>query len=328
MTFENFWKPILAFAPDEGSGGGDGGDPGADGGAPDAGGDAGNSGGDPGADDTGPKWWQGEALTAQQREQLTNTGLTLDAPELAVAKLLDMEAAAQRKLGKPADQLMDKPGEGQDVAEWLRQNGDLFGVPETADKYDISRPEDWPKDAGWNEGLEGKLRELGHKHGVSNAAMNDLVGLYAGEVQSLLSDADQDLAAANLEMQNSLQKDWGDQYAAKVAQARQAASVLAEAAGLDMDAMANIASVLKPKVGDAATIKMFAAIGDLMGEDTAGGLGKGGAGLGDTPAQARAELAKQESPGGDWFEATKAKDRATMQRLQPRMEQLRKLASQ
>lgn len=340
MNFET-WKRLILRAPegesgagaaDPGTAGGETGDTGSAGGAAGAG-DTGATGG---TDDTGasgetgqPRWWESKGLTDAQRQNLTALGLTVDDPVQAVAKLTDMEIAAKRRLGKPADQLIDKPGKDQDVAEWLRGHGDLFGIPEAPEGYEVARPEDWPKDAEWNADLEAKAREIGHKHGLTGAALNDMVGLYASEVQRLVASAEEDLAQATAQMQATLQKDWGDQYAARVSQAQQAASVVAEKAGLDNEALAGLAAALKPKIGDAGTIRMFAAIGEMMGDDMAAGLsaGGGGSGLSTTPAEARAELAALRAPGGAYFEATRKGDHAALKELRPKIERLSKTAA-
>lgn len=300
--------------------GGEGGDPGVDAGA-----GAGGAGAGGGAAAASAKWWEGAGLTDDQRTQITALGLTTDDPVKAVAKLADMERAAKQKLGRPADQLIDRPAEGQDVGEWLRAHGEVFGIPESAEGYEVARPEGWPKDAQWNGDLEGKARELGHKHGMSGAALNDFVGLYAGEVQRLMGDASDQLAASNTEMQAALQKDWGDQYGAKVALAQQAVSAVSEAAGLTADDIAAISAAMKPKVGDAGIVKLFAAVGEMMGEDSFVGGAAGG--LATTPAEARAKLQELRSPEGAYAKAVASQNRAELKRLAPEIERLSKIAA-
>lgn len=321
----NLPKPV--FAPSDDGAGGDGGEGGDDGAGGDGatGGDGGGEGADGGAT---ANWWEGDKLSDVQRQSLTALGLTVEDPVEAVAKLTDMEIQAKRKLGKGVDQLMERPGEGQDIAEWMRANGELFGVPDDADGYQIEKPKDWPKDLPWNSELEAEARRIAHEHGIGGKALQAFSDLQAQTVLKLAQDADRELQTAAAELQGQLQKDWGDQYNAKVAAAQQAASVVAEAAGMDQEAIANLAAVLKPKVGDANTIRMFAAIGDLMGEDAAAALGKGGGNtLGSTPAEARAELQKLQAEGGDWYKAVADNDRTAIERLKPKMDQLRKLAA-
>ncbi|GGH36315.1 hypothetical protein SAMN05444007_108248 [Cribrihabitans marinus] len=329
-----FWNlmtmPRPVWAPDDdgaGGGAGDGGDASGDGDGTGDVGDGGGADGGGGSDGGDQRWWEGKGLTDEQRTSLTRMGLTVEDPVEAVAKLTDMEIAAQRKLSKPADQLMDRPTKDQDVAEWMRANGDMFGIPDDPEKYEIVPPKDWPKDLPWNKDLEAEARKIAHEHGIGGNALQAFSDLQAQAMLKLSADAETELQAANDQLQADLKKDWGDQYGAKVAQAQQAASVVAEAAGLDAEGIANLAAVLKPKVGDANTMRMFAAIGELMGEDGAAGLNKGGNTLGTTPADARAELAKMQSKDGAWYRAVESGDQTEIKRLQPKMDQLRKLAA-
>ena len=329
MTYEQLMALLrggarILRAP-EGEGAGGGGEGGQGEGAGTGEGEGQPTGGEGEGDGQGAKWWEGDGLTGQQRETLTALGLTVDDPVAAVARLTDMEMAAKKKLGRPADQLMEKPGEGK-VLDWMRQNGEMFGIPEAPDKYEVSQPESWPKEAGWDTDFETQARALAHEHGVSQGALAAFTNLYAEKIGATLGAAEQDLQLANSQMMGALEKDFGAQTPARIASAQQAASLVAEAAGLDSAAMQNIAAVLKPKVGDAGTIRLFAAIGDMLGEDTMQGGGETPMGM--TPAAARAELAKLQAKGGEWYEATGARDKAAMERLQPKMDQLRKLAAE
>ena len=278
-----------------------------------------------GADPATAKWWEGDKFK-EHRDLLEAKGLTLDDKDDVIAKLAKSEKAAQLKLGKPADQLLTKPGKDETVADWMKTNGEMFGIPESADKYDIKKPDNWPKDAKWDEGLEGKVRELGHAKGMSNDAVNAMVGLYAENIMALDKGSADELARANTEMMADLQKDWGPQTEAKLALASQAASVIAEKAGLDATGMQNLAESLKPKIGDAGTMRIFAAIGEMMSDDQMV-MGDGGTSLNTTPAEARAELQKLQAPGGEYFEATSKKDRATIARLKPQIDRLTKIAA-
>jgi hypothetical protein len=284
-----------------------------------------DTGGDPAAPG-GAKWWEGETFKPYA-DMLTAKGFTTDDPLEAMPKMLQAYSAAEKRLGKPADQLMDRPGKDQTVPDWMRANGEMFGIPESAEKYEITQPESWPKDAQWNTELEQAARTIAHEEGVSNSALQRMIELYAGSVQKLDSGAAEQLEQANAQMMEQLQKDWGQEPEKHLALAQQAASVLAEKAGLSPEQMANVAEVLKPKTGDAGTMRLFAAIGQMMSDDSLPGLGDGGAGLSTTPADARAQLSALQSPGGEYFEAVANKDRAAIARLQPKIDHLTKIAA-
>jgi hypothetical protein len=337
MYVEFFLKPLICFAPadDAGAGGADAGAQGTDTVAGNAGADTMESGA--GADtlaagvgaDTlaagSAKWWE-DAKFNDHRDLLVSKGLTLDDKDEVIARLAKGEKAAQMKLGKPADQLLTKPGKDENVADWLKANGSTFGIPESPDKYDVQRPDSWPKDAPWNEALEGKVREIGLANGMSNSAVNAMVGLYAENIMALDQQAAADFEKGKGEMMSALEKDWGDQTQAKLTLASQAASVIAEKAGLDATAMENLAASLQPKIGDAGTMRVFAAIGEMMGDDQMV-MGDGGVSLNTNPAEARAKLSQLQGKGGEFYEATQKRDREAIQRLKPEIDRLTKIAA-
>ena len=306
---------------------------GADAGGAGAGGaDAGGAGADAG--DTGKKtpdvkWWQSDALTEDQKTTITAAGLTLDDPVEAVAKLADMERAAKKRLGANPDDLLTKPKDGQDVAEWLRQHGDIVGIPKDADGYEIKPPESWPEDAKWDADFEKKVREAAHESGIPQPALQKIVDIYAEKVAALEADAVQEQTAAQQEMMSALKNEWGDQTDAKLARARQALSVISEQAGLDADAQRNLLDVMADKAGDANVWKMMDVIAQSMGEDAAAGLGAGGKTIGTTPAEARAQIEKMTAPDGDYTKAfnNRGQDPDELKRQQQILDRLSRLAT-
>ncbi|QPM89151.1 hypothetical protein [Pseudooceanicola algae] len=341
MTFElwNQWRfrRFLETAGEGGAGGAGAGDGGGGEGAGGTGAGAGqdgqgDAGGDGGAAAEKP-WWEGAGFDEKQRQLLTAKGLTVDDPVAAMAKLTTLYGHAESRLGKPADQLMDRPGKDGDVSDWLRANGDLFGIPEKADGYDIKPPESWPKDAKWDSDLEAAARTKGHELGLNARQMQGMVELYAGAVAKLDAGASQDLEQASAQLQSELQADWGDTYGAKVTLAQQAAQAVAEAAGLDSDGLLAIAQVLKKGTGDANTLRLFAAVGEMMGEDSLPNLLGNGAGLSSTPAEARAELEAMMGPDSEYSKAVAAKRGgkpgadAEFKRLHERRQHLEKMVS-
>ncbi len=246
----------------------------------------------------------------------------------ALPKIIDGHISAEKRLGVPADQLLTRPKADQPVADWMKANGELFGIPESPDKYEITRPDNLAEGVTWDEGFEKTAREIAHQHGIPQAGLDAMVGAYAERVNSLLGDADTELAGAQAEMMGALQKEWGDQTPARIAQAKQGAQALAQAAGLDDAAMQSVFMALKPDTGDANVMRLFQAAGAMMGEDSGLGLGKGTSGFGMTPAEARAEISKQTSPGGAYYEATSKGDKRAVKELRTKMDALTKIAAQ
>lgn len=306
-------------------------DDGGTGGAGDAGagaGDGAGAGGDAGAGaGAAAKWYEAESFTDEHRTMLTAKGLAADDPTEILPKLLDMQLNADRKLGADPSQLITKPKEGDSVADWMRKNGEFLGVPSDVEGYKIEKPDSWPEGSDWDASLETELKAAAHELGMSNAAAQKMAELYAGKVGALLTASEQSLSDATAEMMTALEKDWGGETQAKITAAKQAASVLMEAAGLDQAAMQNIAAVLKPKVGDAGTIRLFAAIADMMGDDKIAGAGKGATGFATTPAEARQRLQQLRAADGEYGKAVAESNRQEIARLQPEIERLSKIAA-
>jgi hypothetical protein len=142
-------------------------------------------------------------------------------------------------------------------------------------------------------------------------------GIFEGAVQGSQT--------AQAELRQELDRDWGDQYGPKVQQAQAAFQAIAAEAGLDHEQQMAAAELLKPKIGDAGIMRMFAAIGAKMGDDAF--VGGGGAPGMTTPQEARAELQKFTGPDGEYGKAFAAKDHKAMRQLEGRRDQLTKLAS-
>lgn len=323
-------RPSWSPNDDGGAGGGGGGDTVAGGAGSDTlgGGEtvAGGGGDDTLGGGTGkPAWWDGEGMTEETRSFLKANGLTVDDPIEAARKAADMARHAQKRLGHKPEDLITRPKDGEELAAWMRQNREVFGLPEKPEDYAIARPETF--EGEWDDDLAKRVQAVGYETGVPPQAMQKLTEVYAEHVNRVFGQEQDKLASAQQAMRAQLEKDWGEQYAANEARARQAAQVIAEQAGMDADGLAATVQLLAEKAGDANVLRLFHAIGAAMGDDTAIGLGKGAGGFATSPAEARAEAAKLRAPGGEYYNAVNTGDRAAMDKLKPRLEMLDRLAS-
>lgn len=271
------------------------------------------------------EWWEADGY-AGDKEWLTKKNLLIGDQNEAFGKVLSGWRSAEKQLGKSADSLMDRPGEGQTMNEFMRANATVFGLPDTAEGYEMETLE-LPEGVNIDAGLVEGARQIAFEEGVPLGALNRFQKLYADKITGLVSDAETDMQSANIEMMQTLEADWGDQASGKIAGAQQAAQMLAEKAGLGSEGLLALAQNLKPKVGDAGTIKLFAAVADLMGEDTLNGGGGGGGGFATTPAEAKAQLAKIYLPDGDYAKASKANDQAALGPMREKIASLTKIAA-
>lgn len=274
------------------------------------------------------KWWEGQKFSDDHRKHLTASGLTVDDPLDALAKVTDMHRHAMQRLGKDPATILDKPGKDQKLPDWMKANRDIFGLPESADGYKIAPPDDWPKDAAWDKDFEAEARAFAFEAGLPPAAVQGMVGLYAKKVAAMNGAAETELAAANDRMRGDLVKDWGPQADARMLRASQAAQIVAEKAGMSADQIADFAKALSPKIGDANVIRIFDTIAQSLGDDTMLGGGKGGgATFGTTPAEARQQLAQLRAPDGAYGKAFAEGNSSKLAELKPQIERLSKIAS-
>lgn len=285
---------------------------------------------DPPAGDPSPpsaKWYEAEAFTPLD-PWLTSKGMKVDDPLDALSRAVRVAQGAEKLLGRGVERLIEKPVDGSNVAEWMRANAAVLGLPEAADQYTIDKPE-MPEGVKWDEAFEAAAREIAFEHAIPPAAFQAMVSAYGEKIAGLFGDAGVQAQAANAEMMQGLEAAWGDKTGARIAQAQAAARALAEKAGLDSEALAGVVQALTPKTGDAGVMKMFAAIGEMMGEDSlkGGGAAPGGFAGGNTPQEARARLAAMDAPDGEFGRAFRADNKAEMARLKPIRDALIKIAA-
>lgn len=326
------WLNIRFFSPaGEGEGGGGAGDDTvAGGGGQDTVGGGSDTTTGSGGNDTvdagggGPRWFEADSIKGDTAEYLKRSGLTLDDPAEAAIKAAEMARNAQARLGHNPDDLFLKPKEGE-VASWLKENRELLGIPENAEGYTIEKPKDFK--GTWDKELADKLRGTAAEIGLSQDQAAAIAAMAAAHVGEEIQKVETDLQSAHSEVSDALKQDWGDQYTTKVGQAKQVVEALAQAAGMDAEATQNAVTAVAEKTGDANAIRMFSELAGLVGNDNALNITTGGNGA-MTPAEARAEISKLKSPDGEYFKAVNAGDRAKMKELQPRLEQLAKIAAQ
>ena len=273
-----------------------------------------------------PKWYE-DPRWNEHRGWLTTKGGLVDDPLEALDKAVRAGAGAEKFLGRGADALMTKPGQGQSLPDWMRANAAIFGLPDAPEKYDIAKPE-LAGGVEWDETLEAEARKIAHENGIAPAALQAMVGLYAKHLGDKVTGINAQLATAKQDMMAQLERDWGAQTPGKVAQAKLAAQSLMAQAGLDADGQREVLSVLAEKTGDAGVMRLFATLAGMMGEDTLAGGGAGGGGGGSTtPAEAYARLAAMDAPDGPYGKAYAANNRAEMARLEPERQALMRLAA-
>jgi hypothetical protein len=106
---------------------------------------------------------------------------------------------------------LPKKEDGPDI--WHEKVYSKLGVPKTPDEYKIERGDS----AEWDEDLEKSVRAVAHKHGLRPEGLQELVSAYnshmGGKMNAMMVPTEKIVA--------ELKKDWGNDYDAKVSQAKE-----------------------------------------------------------------------------------------------------------
>lgn len=272
------------------------------------------------------KWWEAKDYTDEERAWINARGLAEDDPTKIIPKLVKGHRSAEQRIGKGLDSIIEKPGKDTPLTKWLGENRAALGLPEAEDAYTAKPPQDWPKDMPWDAGFEAAARKIAFENGVPPEAHQAYVAAFAERMKQLDQSTAAALSQAKEAMMADLQRDFGQQTPAVIANARRAAEWMMGQAGLGTEEMERISAVLSEKTGDAGVIRMLHAVGKALGEDSAVGLGKGSS-LTMTPAEARAELARFESAEGEYGKAFRDGNASKLAELRGRRDQLARIAT-
>lgn len=125
-----------------------------------------------------------------------------------IASLAKSYVHAQKMVG--ADKIV-LPGENPTEDE-LNEFYTKLGRPETADKYELTRPQNIPENFPLSEDLEKGFRESAHKVGLTSKQTNDIYNWFINTeletYNNMKRESDDAVAAA----EKQLRTDWGTAY--------------------------------------------------------------------------------------------------------------------
>lgn len=352
------WAGMVMAPSDEGAGAGGEGGPGSDqqagpgegagtGGTAQgagAGGDAGGAASDgqgSGAADGGSTpsspWW--ESWDAGGDEELKTHVLNAgyhkgtESLEAALTKVAAAARNAERKLGRPSDQLMTVPDKDVDRAEWRRANAAALDIPEDPSGYAIERPAEMPEGMPWDEAEAKETAEAFHKLGVPKDLAAALIRSELEKRVATWNEVSQEIADAQRGLREKLTAEWGGQVQGNMALATRALHHFGSQAGLPAESLQAVQRKMIGEGGieDAQLVRLFHAIGKAMGEDGLVGAeltGPGSAGGAMTPAEAKARSAQITAPNGDYAKARASGDRARMRDLDAEISRLAKIQAE
>ena len=171
--------------------------------------------------------------------------------------------------------LVELPGQDAD-ADAMNAFFNKLGRPDSAENYRFSLP-----DAG-DEELFNWFRQTAHETGLTDTQAASLFNKW-GEMSASRLNSIQENAVQSAEADiDSLKKEWGQGFDGQIQSGRRAV----EALGFSEEQLESY----EGKLGTAEMLKLFAALGSKMGEDTFEDGGRSGGAFGITPAAARTQL--------------------------------------
>jgi hypothetical protein len=165
-----------------------------------------------------------------------------------------------------------------DLEGWKGVWKDL-GWPETTDGYEIARPQDYPKEAPYDDKLETAFKVKAHELGLSGKQARALYDWYVKTGLESHQGIMQEMQRYQKQAEESLRQEWGKNYEANVDLARRTMRTYADATALQ--------AIQEGAGNDPRLVKMFAKIGAAMGEDK---LVKGDASAGSSLAARKQEI--------------------------------------
>ncbi len=165
-----------------------------------------------------------------------------------------------------------------DDAEGVRDALRRLGAPVEPSGYALAAPEGAP-DGWYREEAADRFRALCHEAALTPAQAKALHDGWVGQLLEAETAGERIRAASQAELDDTLRADWGGRYAARLDLARRAAARFGTEAEID---------ALEDRIGSAPLMRLFAAIGEQLGEDALVGNGDGR--LAASAAQAVGEI--------------------------------------
>ena len=235
---------------------------------------------------------------------LENRGLTKFDEKSAIPELVKGFRNAEKYIGTPADKLVKIPDWDKADKVELDQIYSKLGRPNDPKDYNIPVPDGQPRDfADWAQGIF-------HEAGLSTRQASAVTAKWNEYVAGMMEGDGASKAQAMKDQEAGLRNEWGDAYDKYDSMAANAINSL----GVKDNQLA----ALRDSLGFDGAMKLFANIGEKIGEaQYVSGEGRGGNGP-MTTAQAASKLAqlKNDKEWVNKYLAGNAEVNAEMNRLQ------------
>jgi len=219
-----------------------------------------------GAGDSAP--WYGE-VSEDQAAFIENKGWKSPVDAVTSYQNLEKFAGGSKNLvALPGDDATD-----EDISSFYAK----LGRPDAPENYSLQMPD------GGDENLFEWFRGTAHANGLTDKQASEMFNAYQEMAEGRMTEMQDNLRAQGEQAIKDLKKEWGNAYDSQLNAGKKAVAAL----GYEEQEL----TAMEEKLGTADMLKLFAKIGDRMGEDSfEDGNSTGDTFGGMTPAAAQAEL--------------------------------------
>jgi len=204
-------------------------------------------------------------IDAETAGWLQNRGFADKPPSEAFAAAVKAHREAERHIGVPADQILRRPKDAADEANWAPIR-ELLNVP--------AKPEDYTFDgikfadgSDLDPALTGELRNLAHSLGLSKDRAPELAKALVKMGDDAEAVEKTDMTAKLQAERDALKNNWGPGYEANMVVARAAFETVLKESGMKPEEFGVAMSALENQVGYKGLMEVFRTIGMRTGED-------------------------------------------------------------
>jgi hypothetical protein len=178
------------------------------------------------------------------------------------ATALAAHMAAEKMIGVPADQLIRKPKDANDV-EGLKAYRTALGVPDAPEKYEITSPSG-PAGADFVKWASNTFLEAGVPKDAAGAIVAKWNEYATAEIAKMDTQAKTEFANGMVQLKDQ----WGGAYDQRVELAKRALRTFGTEIGINEIGDAGFQALEKGAGGGVQLIKLLAAVGARTTEDT------------------------------------------------------------